>query len=449
MGRYSAPELAVRQPAIRPAPGEVGRSGRRDGHRRRRQLRHGHGHRQRRQLRHGHGTGSGGSSGTATGTDRGGTASSTGSLGSGSAGAGCGAAGGRGRGGGRRRRLRGRGRRDGRRRGDRRPDGRPERGALRGGGAGPTGTARRPVRNSNAGPLGRDVGMARRDHRGARRTDDLQRHAVRPVLRVRLGDRGAGDADRGGGDGDHERLAEQRLEEAGEPEARRDPAQRALAAAGPALGRRAVAAGAGVGAQQPATLVAQRLLLDQRAGGLAAENVVELLPDRPPRAEDERLDCRLADRERGCDLGVGAALELAQDERFALAGRKLGQSGAERLGPTTLGRLDRHLIELDLDRAALPCGQHPPALVVGDLDQPVARLLHLLAAGEGTEGPDVGRLDDVLGIRAGAQDHQDVPQDLIRVAPIQPIHLGRGVSAPDTEDSGVTCDDDHCLGKTP
>ena len=85
---------------------------------------------------------------------------------------------------------------------------------------------------------------------------------------------------------------------------------------------------------------------------------------------------------------------------------------------------------------------------MGDLDQPVARLLHPLAAGEGAEGADEGRLDDILGVRAGAQDQHDVPQNLVRVTPIQPVDLGGGVSAPETEDPGVTCDDDHCLEKT-
>jgi hypothetical protein len=83
---------------------------------------------------------------------------------------------------------------------------------------------------------------------------------------------------------------------------------------------------------------------------------------------------------------------------------------------------------------------------VGDLDQPVARLLHALAARQRAERPDERRLDDILGVGAGAQDQHDVPQNLVRVTPIQPVDLGGGISAPETEDPGVTCDDDHCLG---
>ena len=187
----------------------------------------------------------------------------------------------------------------------------------------------------------------------------------------------------------------------------------------------------------------------RRAGGVAAEHVFELLAHSPPGAEEQRLDRRLADRERGRDLGVGAAFELAQDERLALLRRQLGERGAERLGATALRLLDRHLLELDLDRPPRTRREGAAALVVGDLDQPVARLLHLLAAGEGTEGPDEGRLDDVLGVRAGAQDQQDVPQNLVRVASIQPVDLGRGVSAPETEDLASPAMTTIALGETP
>ena len=265
---------------------------------------------------------------------------------------------------------------------------------------------------------------------------------------MRLGDRGAGDPDRGGGDGDQQELAQEGLAEARQPEARGDAAERALAAAGLALDGRALAAGARVGAQPAPLRVAQRLLLDQGAGGVTVEHVFQLLPHGPPGPEEQGLDRGLGHLERGRDLAVGTAFELAQDERLSLLRRQLGERGAQRLGPPAFGLLDRDLLELDLDRAPRAGREGAAALVVGDLDQPVARLLHALAAGEGAEGADEGRLDDVLRVRAGAQDQHDVPQNLVRVASIEPVDLGRGVPAPETEDPGVTCDDDHCPEKT-
>ena len=288
--------------------------------------------------------------------------------------------------------------------------------------------------------------MPRPDHLGNLGTVDLERRHVGEPRCGRVGDRDAGDADRRGGDGDDQELAEEGLAEARQPEARGDAAQRALAAAGLALDRRAVAARACVGTQEAPLRVAQVLLLDQGAGGVTAEHVLELLAHSPAGAEDQRLDRRLAHLERGRDLAVGAAFELAQDERLPLLRRQLGERGAERLGAAAFRLLDRNLLELDLDGAPRAVREGAAAFVVGDLDQPVARLLHALAASEGAEGADEGRLDDILRVRAGAQDQHDVPQNLVRVAPIQPVDLGRGVFAPETEDPGVTCDDDHCLG---
>jgi hypothetical protein len=62
-----------------------------------------------------------------------------------------------------------------------------------------------------------------------------------------------------------------------------------------------------------------------------------------------------------------------------------------------------------------------PALVVGDLEQPVAGLLRLLAADERPVGAQEGRLGRVLGVGLIPHDGQDVAIDLVHVASVEAL----------------------------
>ena len=154
-------------------------------------------------------------------------------------------------------------------------------------------------------------------------------------------------------------LAEERIERRGE----RDQGQRLdRSALGPlpAGEAGAVLALAQVGAQC-ATLRAGEpvveLARDRELGLVAGDPFLELLAEGAAGAEDQRLDGAHRQAEDLGDLLVGAALELAHDERGPLVEGEVAERAADVLGADPLLLLERRfgelLVQRDLVRAAL------------------------------------------------------------------------------------------------
>ena len=246
----------------------------------------------------------------------------------------------------------------------------------------------------------------------------------RPVHEHSCGRRSGADGERDDG----------RLAEPGQAEPRGEAAQRALAPAGTPLERRARRASADVRTEAHALALVDRVGVDQRHRLVAGECVLELLAHGAPRPEDQRLDGGGAQVERRGDLGIAAAFELAQDERLPLVRREVAERAAKLgSGPgLLLGVGD--LVELDL-QAPRARREQATALVVGDRDQPVARLLHPLARADRAQRTHERRLHHVLGIRPGAQDDLRVLEHLVGVAPVQTIDLGLSIPTSEPEQS--------------
>ena len=194
--------------------------------------------------------------------------------------------------------------------------------------------------------------------------------------------------------------------------------------------------------QPPVELERERPL-----GRAARERAVELLPQRPARAEEQRLHRGHAQPQLARDLRVRPPLELAHHERLPLRRDELVERAADLGGaPPRLLLLGRHvdrLVEADLLDPA-PARHEPPALVARDPQEPVARQPHPLAAEQRAVGADEDLLRDVLGVRRLAEPAAAVPQDLAAVAAVErsarlvgargrPVDGGNWASRHDTE----------------
>src|SRR5205823_9511009 len=105
--------------------------------------------------------------------------------------------------------------------------------------------------------------------------------------------------------------------------------------------------------------------------------VRELFRQRAARAEQEGLESSGGDPEDVCDLLVGTALELAQDDRLALLRRDLRERGQQlphrRAFPHVTAGRDL-AVELDFTRARLIPTKTLLDRVARDRQQPVRRL---------------------------------------------------------------------------
>src|SRR4029450_9281100 len=149
---------------------------------------------------------------------------------------------------------------------------------------------------------------------------------------------------------------------------------------------------------------------DERRLCLAAgERALELLSKRAPTTEKEGLHGGDAHPERVADLGVRPALELSHDQRRALVEGERSEGCADlvRRGDRLIGRRRcRPVLPLDDLRSPGRGPAPPPALVLGDLQQPVAWLPRLVAAKERAIGAQERRLSRVFGGGPGAPDGQ-------------------------------------------
>ena len=186
--------------------------------------------------------------------------------------------------------------------------------------------------------------------------------------------------------------------------------------------------------EAPAVLpreAAVELLRHRELGALTGDDVLELVREGAPGAEEQRLERRGGDPEQLRDLLVRAALELAHHERLALRGRDLLQSLDEAV---ELDLLVRHpgrdvADELDLRRAG---GRLAPPLadeVVGDREEPARRVPRVLPALERPQGVHEGRLRDVLGVGVVAEDRVGVAVDVADVSAVQVVQRGLGARA--------------------
>ena len=169
------------------------------------------------------------------------------------------------------------------------------------------------------------------------------------------------------------------------------------------------------------------LLREGELRALARDEVLDLLGERPARAEKQGLESAGREPEKLCDLGVRPPLELAHDEGLALRRRDPLERADElvELDVLLAGPFVRHVVdELDHRRAI---GRLAPALpdeVVRDREQPVGRLAWRLASLERSQRVHEGRLRDVLGVRVVAQDGVRVAVDVSDVLPVEVVQRG-------------------------
>jgi predicted MFS family arabinose efflux permease len=233
---------------------------------------------------------------------------------------------------------------------------------------------------------------------------------------------GTGDRSAGDGAGAAEEAGKRRRELNGaEPLDRRAP--RALSA----LDERAFRTFTEVRPQRALFVRREAPVHPPREGrfGLAAgQRALELLAERAPGAEEDGLDGGDGELQDLGDLGVRPSLEFAHDKRRALVEAQVGERVSDLIGrgDGLVGRGGRRpVVPLDLTRPPSGGAEALPALVVGNLEQPVAGLLRLLAAREGPEGAEERRLRRILGVRGIAQDCQHVPIDLVHVGSVEAL----------------------------
>src|SRR5439155_3372680 len=156
----------------------------------------------------------------------------------------------------------------------------------------------------------------------------------------------------------------------------------------------------------------------------AGDPFLELLAEGATSAEDQRLDRAHGEAEDLGDLLVGAALELAHDERGALVEGEVAERTPDVLGGDRVlfdDRLGQLFVQLDLGGPALRLAEALAADVVRDRDQPVLRGARALTALEGAVGVEEGRLGDVLGVGLVAQDDERVAVDVACVFLVQAL----------------------------
>jgi hypothetical protein len=160
---------------------------------------------------------------------------------------------------------------------------------------------------------------------------------------------------------------------------------------------------------------------------------LEPLGQRPPRAEDQRLDRRLGEPHLLRDLAVRESLPLPQEDRLALRRRhpderlleldELVRAHPRRRGDVLLQRLD---VAGRLDAAAAERGATArEADVLGDLEQPRRLGLRDDPALQAAEGVQERLLDGVLGLLAAAEFVEAVAEELRRVALVQVLRRRR------------------------
>ncbi len=181
-------------------------------------------------------------------------------------------------------------------------------------------------------------------------------------------------------------------------------------------------------------------------GPLAGDEVLQLLRQRAARPEEQPFEGGDGDLEDLGDLLVGAALQLAEDERLALRARDPLQRADEIVdGRAVVVRLvaGHVAVELDLLRPRLVV---PPALpdhVVRDRDQPGLGLPRPVAALERAQGVDEGGLRHVLRVGGVPEQGEPVAVDRRRVLAVELVRapcragagLGGGHTSPDARGS--------------
>jgi hypothetical protein len=198
----------------------------------------------------------------------------------------------------------------------------------------------------------------------------------------------------------------------------------ALPAGGGRAGLALAQVGAELGALGPRDGLVQ-LLRDGELGLGARERALELLPQRTTRTEDERLHRARGEAEHLGDLGVGAALDLSQDDRGTLVESQVAECAPDvlRRGRFVVGGefVRDVVVELDLLRPTRGGPEALQAHVVRDLDQPVERRARVLSALERPVRVEERRLGDVLRVRAVAEHAVRVAIDVRRVPPVEAI----------------------------
>jgi hypothetical protein len=168
---------------------------------------------------------------------------------------------------------------------------------------------------------------------------------------------------------------------------------------------------------------------------------LELLAQVPPRAEDERLHSRDGQVELCSYLGVGAALNLSEEDDGALVLGQAADGRGDLTGSRTVhfGHRDDHLgVESDLLRAPGEIPIAPSADIARNRDEPGPGLLRLFAAANRAEGVQESNLGDVLCFVRIAHITQHGSVDIAPVLAIEPLErsialkplLKRGAHAP-------------------
>jgi hypothetical protein len=161
-----------------------------------------------------------------------------------------------------------------------------------------------------------------------------------------------------------------------------------------------------------------------RADDGNAIDELELLGERTAGAEDECLDGRKRQPELERDLGVGAPLDLAEEDCLTLrvGEAQEGCMDVRRGRAVVLVQGEQELrVELDLLR---PLATKPGAAaddVTGDGKEPGARLLRRIAAAHRPEGVQERSLRDVLGLIRIAHVAQHRPVYLAPVPTVDPL----------------------------
>jgi hypothetical protein len=169
-----------------------------------------------------------------------------------------------------------------------------------------------------------------------------------------------------------------------------------------------------------------QLLRDEELGLGTRDGALELLAQRAPRAENERLDRAPGEPEHLGDLRVRAPFDLAQDDGRPLVEREVSERPADvlRRRPVVVGGGDLVgdvVVELDL---LWPARRRPEALeahVVGDLDQPVQGSARVLPALERLVRVEERRLRDVLRVGRVAEHAARVAVHVRRVPLVEAL----------------------------
>jgi len=238
---------------------------------------------------------------------------------------------------------------------------------------------------------------------------------------VRAGPEGPGrDHDRGRLRGEPEPQAAHRDAEQG-PQRR---PLRPLAAGEGRAGRALAQVGAELRPLRPRKRLVE-LLRDRDLGLGTCERPLQLFPEGPARAEDERLHRAHRHAENRGDLRVRATLDLAEDDGGTLVERKVAERAADVVRARLVVFLDEGVgdvvVELDLLRPPRRGAEPLQADVVRDRDEPVQRRVRLVPALERAVRVHERDLGHVLRVRAVAEHPVRVAVDVRRVPSVQAL----------------------------